>query len=267
MNSVKKLINLSVISTGFSLLTTSPLWAVTIGYFNNLNFSFEGETETLLSVLEAGGHTITQFDSLDASVWQEIAEQNQAIVIPDLSRSPFFPSLPSDTQIVLRNYVENGGGFLMVGEVQEVIPVFNGVFGFNTAEDFWGDGTVLNTEDAQGTIFESAPISLPDPTITTTMAIDSLPENSLDLYNNVPNSFPNRQNSSSVFVSPFGLGKVAFNGFSYAANDDPLGWPEVTNITVEFIAKDSTVESIPEPSTIIGLILLGGFGVFSLKIR
>ncbi len=267
MNSVKKLINLSVISTGFYLLTTSSLWAVTIGYFNNPTFS-QGEAETLLNTLESGGHTITQFDSLEASVWQEIADQNQVITIPTINNgNPLFPSLPSDTQMVIRNYVENGGGFLMVGEVQEVIPVFNGVFGFNTAEDFWGDGTVLNTEDAQGTIFQSAPSSLPDPTLTTTMAINSLPENSLDLYNNVPNSLPNRQNSSSVFISPFGLGKVAFNGFDYGDIDNALGWPEVTNLTVEFIANDSTVESIPEPSTIIGLILLGGFGGFSLKIR
>ena len=268
MKTVKKLINLSVISTGFYLLTTSPLWAVTIGYFNNSNFSFEGESEKLLEVLENGGHNLTQFDSLEASVWQEIAEQNQAIVIPDLSRNSLFPSLPSDTQMVLRNYVDNGGGFLMVGEVREVIPLFNGVFGFETAEDFWGDGTILNTEDAQGTIFESAPSSLPDPFLTTTMAINSLPSGSLDLYNNVPNSSQDDQNSSSVFVSPFSSGKVAFNAFGYQDINNALGWSDVTNLTVEFIAKDSIPEeSVPEPSVTFGLIVLGGLGVLSSCIQ
>ncbi|MGB5594075.1 MAG: hypothetical protein WBM62_08615, partial [Crocosphaera sp.] len=204
MNSVKKLINLSVISTGFTFLNICPSLAVTIGFFNNPDFSF-GEADTLFNILVDQGNTVTQFSSLEASVWQEIADNNQVLVIPTINNNSLFPSLSSETQTVIANYVDNGGGFLMAGEVQEVIPVMNGVFGFSLAEDFFGQETLLNPEDAEGTIFENAPSSLPNAVFTTTMAIDSLPLGSLNFYDN-------EQNSSSVFVSPFGLGKVAFNG-------------------------------------------------------
>ncbi|MDJ0842603.1 hypothetical protein [Crocosphaera sp.] len=263
MNTVIKLINLSVISTSFYLLSTLEAAAITIGYFNNSDYTLPTESTTLRNILNSEGNTVTDFDSLDASIWQQIADNNQVIVIPDINLLSLAPDLPSATQTVIRNYVNNGGGFLMVGEVTEVIPVFNDVFGFSFDEDFWGGSTLL-TEAAQGTIFESAPSSLGSPLQTTTMALDSLPAETIVFYDNLLSSPSNEQNSTSVFVTPVGMGNIAFNGYTYTSREDDTGWAEVTTLTVEFIARQSDIQSVPESSTIMGVVMTMGMGFLSL---
>ncbi|MDJ0660430.1 MAG: hypothetical protein QNJ42_13225 [Crocosphaera sp.] len=262
MNTVKKLINLSVISTIFVSLSLEAQ-AISIGYFNNSVYTFPGDGINLRNVLTNGTNTVTDFDSLDASVWQQIADNNQVIVIPSLSFGSLAPDLSSETQAVIRNFVDNGGGLLMAGEVQEVIPVFNDVFGFSFAEDFWGGDTLL-TEAAVGTIFESAPDMLGSPFQTTTMALDSLPANSIVFYDNLLSSPPDEQNSTSVFVTPFGMGNIAFNGYDYGETEDDTGWPEATTLTLEFIAGETNIESVPEPSTFVGLMMTVGISSLSL---
>ncbi|MDJ0729863.1 MAG: hypothetical protein QNJ33_07710 [Crocosphaera sp.] len=262
MNTVIKLINFSVIST-ISLSLNLEAQAISIGYFNSSVYTFPNDAANLRNVLTNGANTVTDFDSLEASVWQQIADNNQVIVIPSLSFDSLAPDLSSETQAVISNFVDNGGGLLMSGEVQEVIPLFNDVFGFSFAEDFWAGSTLL-TDEAEGTIFESAPGTLGSPLQTTTMALNSLPPNSIVFYDNLLNSPPNEQNSTSVFVTPFGMGNIAFNGYDYNNTEDDTGWAEATTLTVEFIARETNVESVSEPSTIIGLMMTIGIGFLSL---
>ena len=266
LKSVKKLIHLSVITTGLCLLNNLGASAVTIGLFNNITYTFPLESDNLINTLEMFGHQVTQFDSLDASVWQTVTEQNQVLVIPDVIRQTLAPDLSPQTQAVIRNYVNNGGGFLIFGEVLEAIPIYNDVFGWNLEEDFWAGSTLLNTENATETIFENGPSSLPNTAFTTTMSLSSLPFGSISFYDNLFNSPANEQNSTSIFVSSFGLGKVAYNGFSYSDLPNALGWPDATNNTVEFIAGNITT-STPEPSVTLGLFVIGGLGILSLRIR
>ncbi len=267
MNTVIKLINLSVISTIFVSLSLEAK-AISIGYFNNFEYTPTFIGDSLRNVLTSGTNKVTDFDSLDASVWQQIANNNQVIVIPSLRFGSFSLDLSPETQAVIRNFVDNGGGFMMSGEVQEVIPVFNDVFGFSFAEDFWGGSTLL-TGEAEGTIFESAPTILGSPFQTTTMALDSLPANSIVFYDNLSNSPVNEQNSTSVFVTPFRMGNIAFNGYDHSDNEanDATGWPEATTLTVEFIARETNVESVPEPSNIISLMITVAIGFLSLLRR
>lgn len=262
MNTVKKLINLSVISTIFLSLSLEAK-AVSIGYFNNFEYTPTFIGDNFKNVLTNGTNTVTEFNSLNASVWQQIVENNQVVVLPSLRFGSLTLDLPTETKTVIRNFVDNGGGLLMSGEVIEVISFFNNIFGFSFDEDFWSESTLL-TDNAQGTIFESAPSSLGSPFQTTTMALNSLPPNSIVFYDNLSNSPSNRQNSTSVFVTPFGMGNIAFNGYDYGQSEDDTGWPEVTNLTIEFIANDSDVESVPEPSTINSLIMIAGVGLLSL---
>ncbi len=247
-----KLINLSVLSTSLCLLFTSEIQAITIGYFNNPTFSDSFAANNLKEVLEnEGKNTITEFDILDALAWQTIADNSQIIAIPTIDNFSLADSLSLETEAVIRNYVAGGGGFLMAGEVLEVIPVFNNIFGFSFNDDFWPENTLL-TQEAQGTIFKNAPSSLGSPLQTTTMALDSLPSDSTVFYDNSSNSSSSEQNSTSIFVTPFGLGNIAFNGYDYGQSEDDTGWPEATNLTVQFIAKEKS-ESVPESSTIFGL--------------
>lgn len=254
MKTAIKLINLSVISTSSFLLLTSEIQAITIGYFNNPTFTESFIANNLKIVIENGGeNTITEFDSLDAFVWQTIADNNQVIVIPTLDLLSLADNLSPETETVIGNYVAGGGGFLMSGEVQEVIPVFNNIFGFSFDEDFWPGSTLL-TQNAQGTIFEEAPSSLGSPFQTTTMALDSLPAESIVFYDNLLNSPIGEQNSTSLFVTPVGLGNIAFNGYDYEGSEEDTGWPEATNLTIEFIAKQEA-ESVPEPSNSFALFI------------
>ncbi|MGK7887591.1 MAG: hypothetical protein AB4057_23555 [Crocosphaera sp.] len=252
MKTTTKFIKLSVLSTSFCLLLTPESQAITIGYFNNPTFTDSFLANNLREVLEDGGeNTITEFDSLDASAWQTIADNNQIIAIPTIDNLSLADSLSPETEAVIRNYVAGGGGFFMAGEVLEVIPVFNNVFDFSFNDDFWSESTEL-TQQAQGTIFDDAPISLGSPFQTTTMALDSLPVDSIVFYDNSLNSPSDRQNSTSVFATSFGLGHIAFNGYDYGQSENDTGWSEVTNLTVQFITKEQS-ESVPESSTIFGL--------------
>lgn len=261
MNFISKIISISVISTGLTLLNTSLSLAINLGFFNNQSYSLSGLTTNLYNTLKSYNYTITEFDNLDALTWQNIANNNQAIVIPDLN-NPLFDDLSSATRTVIRNYVNQGGGFLTVGEDSNAFDLMNGLFGWRIIDNFFGAPTFLNTANAVGTIFETGPSSLPITPLTTTMSIASLPTGSISFYDSSTNANPQRQDSSSVFVSPFGLGKVAYNGFDYNTNPSQAGgWPEATNLTVQFIVGKTIPATVPEPSLTMGLFLLLGMGL------
>ncbi len=259
IKSLKILIN-SVISTSFVLTSSSPVGAITIGLFNQFSFTTPDETNNLIEVLEPG-NTITEFMGLDAQTWQEIANNNQVIAIPSIEGESLFQALPTTTRNVIRDYVSNGGGLFTLGEPSTATELLNGLFGFNLQENFFGGQLLLNTTNATGTIFETGPDSLPPRGFIDPLSINSLPEGTISFYDNISNS--TEQDSSGVFVSPFGEGLIGFNGFNYTtAPEEAGGWPEATRLTVEYIARDSNVESIPESSSLLAILVIGGCIVY-----
>lgn len=259
MNTVikpKKVLIKSVISTGILLISSLSVEAATIGVFNQIPFTFPGETNNLVETLEIG-NTVTEFAGLDEQTWQEIADNNQVIAIPSIEGDSLFQALPLTTRNVIRNYVSNGGGLLTLGEPSTAVEFLNGLFGFNLQENFFGGQLLLNTTNAIGTVFERGPNSLPPTAFIDPLSINSLPQGTISFYDNISNS--TEQDSSGVFVSPFGQGLIGFIGFNYTTvPEEAGGWPEATQLTVDFIAA-SDAESIPESSSLLGILFIGGY--------
>lgn len=254
----KILIN-SVISTSFVLTSSSSVGAVTIGLFNQFSFTTPRETNNLIEVLEPE-NTITEFSGLDAPTWQEIANSNQVIAIPSIEGESLFQALPTTTRNVIRSFVSNGGGLLTLGEPITAIELLDGLFGFNLQENFFGGQLLLNTSNAAGTVFETGPNSLPPTAFIDPLSINSLPQGTISFYDNISNS--TEQDSSGVFVSPFGEGLIGFNGFNYTTSPaEAGGWPDATRLTVEFIAP-SEAESIPESSSLLGILVIGVYIIY-----
>ncbi len=252
MKLFKNLLRISVVSLTALGTLTSQVLAVTIGVFDDPTYVGTVEPTNLINTLTNFGHTITRFGSLDASVWQNMANNNQVIIIPGLVKY-LFPDLPINTRNVARNYVNSGGGFMTMGRDFEAWDLMNGLFSFNIVDDDQGFPIDLNEANAAGTIFENGPSSLPHVQLTNFMSITSLPQGSISFYDD-------QINSTGLSVSPFGLGKVAYHGWDYSPNQQFQGWPTVTNSTVIFIAGNVTT-TVPEPSAILALLCLGGIGL------
>lgn len=250
---LKKLLVTSTISTGVIILNSSSTWAVAIGLFNTTPFIFPGDAVNLIKALNEE-NTITEFSELDADTWQEIANENQVIVIPSNEGDSLFQALSLETRNVIQDYVSSGGGFLTTGLAPTAIELMNGLFGYNIEENFVGGSVPLNTANAEGTVFESGPSSLPPLFFIDPLRLSSLPDGSISFYDF------SSQDSTSIFVSPFGNGLVGFNAFNYATPiEEAGGWPIATNNTVEFLAQETVSQTVPEPSLTLGLLILGGF--------
>ena len=259
VNTVKKILIGSVFSTVTLSTTCFSVKAVNIGLFNQSPFTFPIETANLIEALEPG-NSLTEFSELGSLTWQAIADNNQVIVIPSNEGASLFQALPETTRNVIRDYVSNGGGLLTMGLGLTAIELLNGLFGYNIEENFVGGDVLLNLENAVGTIFETAPSSLPPLAFIDPLRLSTLPNGSISFYDHSSNPDPDFQDSTSVFVSPFGQGKVGFNAFNYStAPSEAEGWPEATNLTVEFIAADEA-ESIPESSSLLGILAIGILG-------
>ena len=252
----KKILINSVIFTGILLIAPSSVGAATIGLFNQFSFTTPDEVNHVIEVLEFE-NTITEFMGLDPQTWQEIADNNQAIVIPSIEGQSLFQALPETTRNVIRDYVSNGGGFLTMGFGLPATELLNGLFGYSIEENFVGGDVPLNLENAAGTIFETGPSSLPPVGLIDPLRLSTLPNGSISFYDHSSDPDPNFQDATSIFVSPFGEGLVGFNAFNYTTPPEEAGgWPEATNLTVEFIASNE-LASIPESSSLLGLLLIG----------
>lgn len=265
INPKKILIN-SVISTSIVLTSFSSVGAVNIGLFNQPPFTFVQETNHLIEALDTG-NTITEFMGLDPQTWQEIAQNNQAIVIPSIEGQSLFQALPETTRNVIQDYVSNGGGFLIMGFALPATELLNGLFGYSIEENFVGGDVPLNLENAAGTIFETGPSSLPPVGLIDPLRLSTLPNGSISFYDHFSDPDPNFQDATSVFVSPFGQGLVGFNAFNYTTPPEEAGgWPEATNLTVEFIASNEPV-STPDSSSLLGLLIIGCLGISKRLIK
>ncbi|MDJ0507969.1 MAG: hypothetical protein QNJ64_01750 [Crocosphaera sp.] len=233
--------------------------AVNIGLFNQFSFTTPDETNNLIEVLELE-NIVTEFSGLEPQTWQEIANQNQVIAIPSIEGQSLFQALSEPTRNVIRDYVSNGGGLFTLGEPTTAIELLNGLFGFSLTTNFFGGSLFLNTINAEGTIFQLGPPNVPAVAFFSPLSISSLPEGSISFYDNLSNSI--EQDSTGVLISPFGEGLIGYNGFNYTtAPSQAGGWPEATNLTVEFIATDES-ESISESSSLLGILVIGGYLIY-----
>ncbi|WP_041934390.1 hypothetical protein [Gloeothece verrucosa] len=63
-----------------------------------------------------------------------------------------------------------------------------------------------------------------------------------------------------MFVASFGEGNIAGLTYGYGEVTPEPGWGKITDISVKYVASQSTPTPIPEPSLLIGLtaFILGG---------
>ncbi|ACK73356.1 hypothetical protein PCC7424_5003 [Gloeothece citriformis PCC 7424] len=243
-----KLLTTSVYSLGLGLVLQAPVLSASVGFFSNPLYSGTITSNNITNILTDFGHTVNQFDSLEASDWEQAIAENQLLLF-DVIGDPIEPDFSEETKTVIRNYVAGGGGVIFTTTGDDNFTLWNSIFNTEIESEIEVGEIFLNTTNAAGTIFADAPPVL-QPSVVEGAFIPSLPPGARSIYDN-----DNQYNASSVFISSFGQGNLVYIGFGFFdLSEDPL-WGDVLNLAVDYVA-------VPEPSLLGAAVMIslgGGF--------
>ena len=150
----------------------------------------EAESDEIQASLEAYGHHVMTFTSLNAHELEELLEGKDVLVIPELENVTGIGELQDlvfELGEVIRDFVQNGGKLIVNGSgdngggsgIQANVLFLNAVFGY---ELFTGSTDLESelTDEALNTFFRNAPESIGDN--DGGESIVNLPDNALSIY-------------------------------------------------------------------------------------
>ncbi len=201
------------------------------------------EGSNMLATLDALGHEVNPFSSLDATDWTTILNQNDLLIIPELEIKNLNEDLPSETKILLHNYIKNGGGLIICGVVApnpsnsgNALRLLNGVFDFDlqsgaialSGQSSMNQNQILNTfyKDCDASVENNNSISF----IT-----GGLPVGSKRIYSDQIET-----NNTTVALVPFTNGKIAYLGWGWwnaaPLGDQDNGWLSILEASIKEVA-------------------------------
>jgi hypothetical protein len=241
----------------------SPLGAahgVTVAFFDNGLYTDPLQESALLAAsLTALGHSYSTFSGITAADWTTATAGRPLLVIPELDRGDLYSALSVEARAAIAAYVSAGGGLIMFDRTTSAprtINMLNGIFGFSLTPGTVDGDQTLNASAAAGTAFAGGPATLPDANATEGMSTASLPVGAKSIYQ--------QDASTSLFVTDFGAGKIAFLGFDWFQEPTPADWQTVLGLAISETAGPNEV--VPEPTTLI-LLSTGLAGALARRFR
>jgi Ca2+-binding RTX toxin-like protein len=215
-----------------ALLGAPAANAANVALFNDATYVGSAEANNLQAVLLSQGHTVFTFTDESAGGIAAALEGRSSLVIPDLAGgTDLHSALSPSAREVIRQYVENGGGFVISGRAtgDEAANLVNTVFNFELAETATGDPGARN-QSAAGTEFAAGPETLPANNTTSGIDIPTMPAGSNSVY----------VTSGQVLVGVLyrGLGSITYLGWDWNNSNPPTpgaqdgGWQGVLNAAV-----------------------------------
>jgi hypothetical protein len=183
-----------------------------VGTGNTVN----DESDTLQFSLAAFGLTVHTFTGLTAADWSAALTGATALVIPELEVNDLAPALTPEVRTVIRDYVDAGGGLIVMGSHYtpgHAANFLNAVFGTSVTEQN-ALSSYNRTAAAAGTEFADEAPTLPPNEGTSTLAISSLPAGARVIYGSAT--------QAAVALAGFGDGSIAYVGWDWS-NAAPLG--------------------------------------------
>lgn len=189
--------------------------------FDNPSFVDTGntvsaESDALQASLVGIGASVRTFAGLTAADWSAALVGATALVIPELEVNDLAPALTPEVRAVIRNYVDAGGGLIVMGSHYtpgHAANFLNAVFGTTVTEQN-AFSSYNRTAAAAGTEFADEAASLPPNEGTSTLAVSSLPAGARVIYGSAT--------QAAVVLTASGNGSIAYLGWDWS-NAAPLG--------------------------------------------
>src|SRR3712207_6489865 len=115
------------------LAAAAPAQAANVALFNDTTYVGAPEAGNLQAVLQSQGHTVFTFTDESAAGIAAALEGRSALVIPDLAGgTDLHSALSGGAREAIRQFVENGGGFVISGRSvgDEATVLVNTLFNF-----------------------------------------------------------------------------------------------------------------------------------------
>jgi Ca2+-binding RTX toxin-like protein len=215
-----------------ALLAAAPAQAANVALFNDTTYVGNQESSNMQAVLLSQGHTVFTFTDESAAGITSALEGRTALIIPDLAGgTDLHTALSGSARQVIREFVENGNGFVINGRGSgdEAANLINTLFNFELTESFIGSPAARN-QTAAGTEFASGPDTLPSNNTTTGIDLPSLPTGANQIYVS--------PGHAHVAVLYRGKGSITYLGWDWNNSNPPTpggqdaGWHGILNSAV-----------------------------------
>lgn len=228
----RRAITATLIALAASAALTAPgALAANVALFNNTTYVGNEESSNLQAVLLSQGHTVFTFTDASAGGFTTALTGRDALVIPDLSGATALPpDLSGAAREVVRQFVADGGGFVISGRAtgNEATGLLNALFNFDLTEG--PAGSAARGEAAAGTEFAGGPDTLPANDAMSGIDTSSLPEGAKVVYQSTPRA--------TVAILYRGLGSITYLGWDWHDSNPPEpglqdgGWQGILNRSV-----------------------------------
>jgi Ca2+-binding RTX toxin-like protein len=254
---------LATLVAALSLLAAAPAHAANVALFNDTTYVGNAESANMQAVLLSQGHTVFTFTDESAAGIASALEGRSALIVPDLAGgTDLHSALSGSARETIRQFVENGGGFVVNGRGSgdEATVLVNTLFNFELTESFIGDPSARN-QTAAGTEFAGQPDTLPANNTTTGIDIAAFPAGGNQVYVSAGHV--------QVGVLHRGLGSITYLGWDWNNSNPPApggqdgGWNGVLNAAVALPVVNVADVGVAEGDSGIaaarfGLTLAGG---------
>lgn len=219
--------------------------AIVAYYYDSSYVDTGGEAQDLSASLAGLGHSVVPFSGTSFTDFSTALSMTDILVIPELERGSLLPSLDAATRNAIVNFVNSGGGLLVVGDGHTRHgDLLNGLFGFSLIHggDFGAGVTSLDTIASAGTPFADGPAMLPNVDATRPVRTSSLPSGALSLYHD-------DEDHTAVFGTDLGSGRIGFLAFDWYLSPTPSSWTAVLGSSVTYLSERHSA-TVPEPFSI-----------------
>lgn len=215
-----------------ALFAAAPAHAANVALFNDTTYVGNAESANMQAVLVSQGHTVFTFTDESADGIRAALDGRSALVIPDLAGgTDLHTALSPSAREVIRQFVENGGGFVINGRGSgdEAATLINTLFNFELTESFIGV-PATRTQSASTTEFASGPDSLAPNNTVTGIDIGAFPASGNQVYTS--------PGHVQVGVLYRGLGSITYLGWDWNNSNPPTpggqdgGWQGILNSAV-----------------------------------
>ena len=215
-----------------ALAAAAPAQAANVALFNDTTYVGNAESSNMQAVLVSQGHSVFTFTDESAAGISSALEGRTALIVPDLAGgTDLHTALTPSARQVIREFVENGGGFVINGRGSgdEAANLINTLFNFEVTESFTGNPAARN-QSAAGTEFAAGPETLPSNNTTTGIDLPTLPPGANPVYVGTAHA--------TVAVLFRGAGSITYLGWDWNNSNPPTpggqdgGWQGILNSAV-----------------------------------
>lgn len=209
-----------------------------IAIFFNSSFvdtaeSYMGEATNVRDSLQSLGYTVTLFTDYTESGFNSALVNKNVLIIPEMEKGNLINYLSIGARSVIIDFVNNGGTLLLFGDYhgysENLLNALYSGYSYSTPGCTFSNSSFAfqKTAATTGTVYESGPTNLPDPSATCPLYTSTLPAGTKVYYTDSTGT------KAALFSKQEGTGqivRIAWDWYSAAPTGSYNGgWLDVLN--------------------------------------